>query len=176
MNVASRLPPETAATTASTVPRQHNHRIKGKPPRLALIYIGQPVYFVTLCTLHRQRLLANSGIHETFRHYCERAEDHNIGVGRYVLMPDHIHLFVRGGLDFNLGIWIRGLKRAIGAAVFGGKSKGIWQPGFFDHILRSDESYGEKWNYVRNNPVRAGLVADADEWQFQGEIVVVDRV
>jgi len=50
-----------------------------------------------------------------------------------------------------------------------------WQPGFFDHILRSDESYTEKWNYVRDNPVRAGLVEIADDWPYQGEIVVIDR-
>ena len=34
-----------------------------------------------------------------------------------------------------------------------------WQKGFFDHVLRSQESAGEKWKYVRENPVRAGLVA-----------------
>jgi hypothetical protein len=49
------------------------------------------------------------------------------------------------------------------------------QAGFFDHILRSDESYSEKWNYVRDNPVRAGLVETADDWPYQGEIVVIDR-
>jgi len=40
----------------------------------------------------------------------------------------------------------------------------VWQRGFFDHLLRSEESYSEKWNYVRNNPVRAGLVASGDDW------------
>ena len=43
-------------------------------------------------------------------------------------------------------------------------------------ILRSDESYADKWNYVRENPVRAGLFRDASEWPYQGEIVVIDRV
>ena len=32
------------------------------------------------------------------------------------------------------------------------------QEGFFDHLLRSYESYAQKWEYVRENPVRAGLV------------------
>jgi hypothetical protein len=45
----------------------------------------------------------------------------------------------------------------------------------FDHVLRSDESYAEKWNYVRDNPVRAGLVKSADNWRYQGEIAVIDR-
>ena len=51
----------------------------------------------------------------------------------------------------------------------------IWQRGFFDHVLHNDESYGDKWNYVRENPVRAGFVNDPDEWRYSGEIVVIDR-
>jgi REP-associated tyrosine transposase len=55
------------------------------------------------------------------------------------------------------------------------RSLGLWQPGFFDHILRTAESYVEKWNYVRENPVRAGLVQTANDWPYQGEIVVIDH-
>ena len=84
-------------------------------------------------------------------------------------MPDHLHLFVREDVEFNLGLWIRGLKRAIAG------DGNFWQPGFFDHILRSDESYGRKWQYVRDNPVRAGLVGDPNEWPYHGEIVHIDR-
>jgi len=39
--------------------------------------------------------------------------------------------------------------------------------------MRSSESYAEKWNYVRMNPVRAGLVEDPGTWKFQGEIVPI---
>jgi transcriptional regulator of aromatic amino acid metabolism len=46
----------------------------------------------------------------------------------------------------------------------------LWQREFFDHLLRSEESYDQKWNYVRDNPVRAGLVLNASEWSFAGEI------
>jgi len=38
-----------------------------------------------------------------------------------------------------------------------------------DHVLRGDESYGGKWEYVRENPVRAGLVATWEKWPFRGE-------
>lgn len=51
----------------------------------------------------------------------------------------------------------------------------VWQRGFFDHVLRSDESYAQKWDYVRENPVRAGLVKRAEDWPYAGEIVLVDR-
>lgn len=44
----------------------------------------------------------------------------------------------------------------------------FWQKQFFDHVLRNDESYGDIWAYVRDNPVRAGLVARWEEWNYQG--------
>jgi putative transposase len=57
------------------------------------------------------------------------------------------------------------------------KSRGqIWEEGFFDHIFRNDESMSEKWDYVVQNPVRAGLVNCAEDWPYQGEIVSIDRV
>ena len=45
-----------------------------------------------------------------------------------------------------------------------------WQKTFFDHVLRSEESYEEKWHYVRENPVRAGLVQNWSEWPYCGEM------
>jgi hypothetical protein len=42
-------------------------------------------------------------------------------------------------------------------------------------FFANDESYGHKWNYVRDNPFRAGLVANADDWPYSGEIVLIDR-
>ena len=46
----------------------------------------------------------------------------------------------------------------------------VWQAEFFDHVLRSSESYSQKWDYVKENAVRAGLVVSADDWQWYGEI------
>ncbi len=45
-----------------------------------------------------------------------------------------------------------------------------WQKGFFDHILRSGESYSHKWLYVVENCVRASLVKCWTDWPYQGEI------
>ena len=40
----------------------------------------------------------------------------------------------------------------------------------FHHRLRRDESYTDKWEYIRENPVRAGLVKDSDDWPYQGSL------
>ena len=104
--------------------------------------------------------------------FFARAAEHNIAVGRYVLMPDHLHLFVAFSPPApKVSEWVKGLKRAVATVL---KEAGVvgpyWQKGFFDHVLRSAESYSRKWAYVRENPVRAGLVLKAAEWPYQGEI------
>jgi putative transposase len=148
----------------------------GKPPRLEQVFqkYDPPVYFVTLSTNSRRQLLANDAVHSAVVEYGCEAVRRGIALGRYVILPDHIHLFVAGDDDFDLGIWVRGLKRVVAAAVSGGRG-GLWQRGFFDHLIRSSESYSEKWDYVLENPVRARLAFDAEEWPYQGEIVWIDR-
>jgi REP element-mobilizing transposase RayT len=87
-------------------------------------------------------------------------------------MPDHIHLFAAFGPDsISLSAWIKAMKSALSAEFR--KSALLppsWQKGLFDHLLRSAESYEQKWEYVRDNPVRAGLVAKHVDWPYQGEI------
>jgi REP-associated tyrosine transposase len=162
---------------------------KDKPPRLDLIFqrSNPPVYFVTFNTHTRATLLATPEVHTSFFEYCRRAAEFRIGVGRYVLMPDHIHLFACFGIGCTptLGAWVKGLKRELDRVLLstghqavqlpGQKFSSFWQPGFNDHLLRSGESYVQKWEYVFQNPVRAGLVSRAQDWPYAGEIVRVDR-
>jgi REP-associated tyrosine transposase len=153
-------------------------RIKGRPPRLKQIFhtYDPPLYFVTMCTIHRQKISDLRTAHHVFESYIRRARDEfSIAVGRYVIMPDHVHFFVRGNDDFNLAKWVNGLKRAISVSLGATKKCPLWQRGFFDHVLRNDESYTEKWKYVRENPVRVGLVQRTDDWPYQGDFVVIDR-
>jgi putative transposase len=153
--------------------------IKGRPPRLAQVFqgFGNPLYFITFNTLHHQPLLANDSVHHAFIRYAERGKGFGVGVGRYVLMPDHVHLFVRPGPEVTLVRWCSGLKRALSAAMRAGEHERteVWQPGFFDHVLRDSESYAEKWLYVRDNPVRKKLSLCAEDWPYQGEIVRIER-
>lgn len=154
-------------------------KFRRQPPRLAEVFQSRttPVYFVTFCTMYRQPLLANAQVHAAFRNYCEiGVAERNVAVGRYVIMPDHIHLFVSGDASLDLGLWVRGLKRVLGNAIAAQSRGSLRRPGFFDHLMRNSESYTQKWEYVCENPVRAGLVARAEDWSYQGEIVFIDRV
>ncbi len=147
--------------------------VSHRPPRLQRVFQGiRPFYFVTFNTHGRQPILTHPGVHDAFCAFARKASDFGVTVGRYVIMPDHVHLFValpEGGM--NLATWVRVLRRSLGRVLQEqGHSKPHWQEGFFDHLLRASDSYSEKWNYVYMNPVRAGLADEPGSWPYQGEI------
>jgi len=114
-------------------------------------------------------------VHEAFRMFCSKAQEHDVAVGRYVIMPDHVHLFVGFPITgIALPSWIQSLRTVIGKRLLHLEiPKPHWQEGFFDHVLRSRESYAQKWDYVRLNPVRAKLCQTPEAWPYQGEIVPI---
>ena len=155
------------------------HPFPGRPPRLKEIYANfvPPVYFVTFCTWHRARILASEAVHAAFIEYATQNLSRGIHTGRYVLMPDHVHLFVSVPRRFRLENYVRLLKQHLNRPLRLGLANGrLWQPGFFDHLIRANESYGQKWEYVLQNPVRAGLAKTGRDWPYQGEIVRIDVV
>jgi REP element-mobilizing transposase RayT len=150
-------------TAENRTPRLH---------RLARIYVRSPVYFVTTCTANRRHILATEAIHESLLHFAQEGPEHGAWIGAYVLMPDHVHAFVAiDDQKVSLSVWMKSLKNALSKTM---RSKRIpaphWQKTFFDHVLRGADSYTEKWHYVRENPVRAGLVRQWQDCPFQGEI------
>ena len=50
----------------------------------------------------------------------------------------------------------------------------LFQRDCWDRQLRTGEIYTQKWEYVRNNPVRKGLVANADGWPYQGRMNILE--
>ncbi len=79
----------------------------------------------------------------------------------FLAMPDHLHALLTFPSDVRMEAIFRDWKRYVTK-----KTGVVWQDGFFDHRLRSNESLNEKAAYIRLNPVRAGLVSEASRWNF----------
>lgn len=83
----------------------------------------------------------------------------------FVLMPDHLHWLVelKSG---TLAALMRSLKSYTARQINRqqGTMGGVWQHGYHDHALRSDEDVRSVARYVVANPVRAGLVKSA--WNY----------
>jgi putative transposase len=144
---------------------------RNKPAHGVWIDPGRPtIVFVTVCTKDRRPWLATKLNHDALLKIWSDANAWVIG--RYVLMPDHVHLFAAPGRhELPLDNRVRLRKSRFTHANRISEQK--WQVDHWDTRLRSGESYDEKWTYVRNNPVRAGLVSSADDWPFQGELNVL---
>jgi len=58
-------------------------------------------------------LLANVAVHESFRRFSEAGAKGGASVGAYVIMPDHLHLFVAfDDREMLLNRWMKSFKNA----------------------------------------------------------------
>ena len=147
--------------------------IPGHLRRLQQVWVEPTVYLITVCATQRQPLLATDAMaREVVDALRDAAQRTGWRVGRYVIMPDHIHLFCAPTAGAaRLCDFVRRWKSWTTRRAWAmGHSGRLWQPEFFDHLLRSNESYSEKWDYVVQNPVRAGLCEQPEQWPYQGEI------
>ncbi len=91
-----------------------------------------------------------------------------------VVMPDHVHLLMMplrrnaDGWPFPLVDILQCLKSTTAHRInrLLGISGPVWEEESFDHVLRSDESLKEKCEYIRQNPVKAGLVQRPGDYRW----------
>lgn len=163
-----------------SLPRQDLPEFGPHLGRLQRIWVRKPLYFITTCTHGRQRLLADPAIAECLRKEWFAAEArHGWRMGRYVIMPDHVHFFASPlaeakALGDFIGRWKEWTAKIILRTIVG--TSPFWQHRFFDHVLRSQHSYAEKWEYVLQNPIRAGLAKAPGDWPYSGHIHFDDPI
>src|SRR6266487_1705121 len=121
------------------------------------------IYFITICCQQRGlnqlcRDETAAALVNTARIYHERAR---WNLNLLLLMPDHLHAIIGIDGQTSLAQLIRDYKR-ITAKIAGIK----WQRNFFDHRLRHGESLAEKFAYISQNPVRAGLIRSEHDWPY----------
>jgi putative transposase len=148
-----------------------------RPPRIPnwLPWGKSTIYFVTFCVAGRKPVLANDPAWQVCRSVFKRLDQWTILSA--LAMPDHLHLLIAPVFDREASIseFTKWFKRRFNGAFWncrpsvsdGSQRTWHWQEGCFDRLLRSDESLSAKWEYIRQNPVRAGLVTNPDEWPYQ---------
>ena len=146
-----------------------DHPVRRHPARGVHIQEDGPtVVFLTVCAAKRTRWLCRpevqAALHDIWQH-----EALAWLVGDYVLMPDHLHLFCQpADPAFSIERWVRYWK-----SVFSKRFPDRpweWQRDCFHHRLRHAESHAEKWQYLHENPVEAGLVERAEDWPWRGRV------
>jgi REP element-mobilizing transposase RayT len=134
---------------------------------------GPTIVFDTVCVFGRIGWLANDEVHTLLVNVWQEAKAWL--VGRYIIMPDHRHYFATPGMTpVPFENWVRYWKSQFTKRYkrdHGGEQRPAgWQSNDWDTRMRSEQAYEEKWEYVRMNPERRGLVALAEKWPYQGEL------
>jgi len=90
-----------------------------------------------------------------------------------VVMPDHVHLlFVAlrdaNGWPFPVVDILQCLKSVTAHRInkLLGLSGPLWEEESFDHVPRSDEGLKANCEYIRQNPVEAGLVRRPEDYRW----------
>ena len=135
-----------------------------------MIYIGFNRYSLTMCAYGRRPALASPPCFEVIRkQLLQSAAHHTFSVLAYCAMPDHLHLLVEAERDTSdLRVFVWDFKRRAGFAFKRTTGTPLWQEGFYDRVLRNDESSRIVARYLLENPVRAGLARHPLEWPFLG--------
>jgi len=88
-------------------------------------------------------------------------------------MPDHVHLLLNplqkgNGIWFDLATIMKGIKgtSAVNINRILNKKGEVWQREYFDRMIRDENELLEKWEYMWNNPLKAGLANSFDEYNF----------
>jgi REP element-mobilizing transposase RayT len=92
----------------------------------------------------------------------------------YVIMPDHVHLLLQPVAEWALAKILQGLKgftaRQINRLL--GRKGEFWQDESFDHLVRNEEDWFDKFDYIHNNPVKAGLVERPQDYPFSSLVTM----
>ena len=109
-------------------------------------------------------MLATQEVFEVIKSAIPQLQEWHVLAG--VIMPDHVHWVVSPRCDRELwvGDFSHGFKGTLRKQL--DSQSWEWQRGCFDRLLRSNEDLWSRWIYVKDNPVRHGLVQNASDWPY----------
>jgi len=92
---------------------------------------------------------------------------HRYDLHAYVVMPNHVHMLVTPTVAATH--WLGPLKGFTSHAaniLLGSQGTAFWQDESYDHLVRSDAEFERIRRYIEENPVKAGLAAEAGEFRW----------
>ena len=129
------------------------------------------VVFITFCKANRIPFAPEA--RDAILQHCLHDNGKRYDLHAAVVMPDHVHLLLlplrdEKGWPYSLPTILKLLKGCSARTVnkLSCATGPVWQEESLDHILRSQESFEEKLEYLRQNPVRRGLVKKPEDYKW----------
>lgn len=139
-------------------------------------YKGCYRYFITLRCHSRCSHFANSNlIAEALQTLNNTAKQRNFHIWAYCFMPDHLHLLIEGKTEnADMRKFVSAFKQR--TAFWFNRHYGarLWQPGYYDRVLRKEEATSVVVRYIFENPIRKGIATDYLRYPYSGSFEFSD--
>ena len=123
---------------------------------------GEPFFITINCLNRNDEQLTNEFTAEIIRKSAVHCiESNKFWIRLLLLMPDHLHGIFSFGPNVSMKRVISDWKRYLSR-----HHNIVWQRDFFDHRLRNQKEFAEKWAYIMENPVRRGLCTKSSDWRY----------
>lgn len=133
-------------------------------------YFGKQTYFVTICANDRRPFLNDHSVGlRLIDNLIDAAANHHFLLHAYCLMPDHVHLLLEGReASSALVPFVHSFKQKTGFAHQSSTGEKLWQPRYYDHVLRDPADIEPIAWYIWLNPVRKNLCRAPQDYPFSG--------
>ncbi len=133
-------------------------------------------YFITICTRDKRKLFWNNAsfvgansvrppemelspygqvVDNAIKHIAA-TYGNTVKIDKYVIMPNHIHMII--SIDDNwrtlFAPTVSRIIKQFKGVITKQTGQSVWQRSFYDHIIRDERDYMDKWNYIENNPAK----------------------
>jgi putative transposase len=135
-------------------------------------YSTPRAYFITICSHEGKKVFSNKELARAIiKCLKENKAKRDFKIYVYCLMPDHLHILLNP-CDSNVPVsrFTQAFKSQTGFWYKKQHGAPLWQRGFYDHIVRKNENLIRIAQYILNNPVRKGLVKEAEQYPYSGMI------
>ena len=124
------------------------------------ISVPGSIYHITSVTRDRIPIFGNfANARKLIKILAAEQEHESVDILCFCVMPDHFHWL----FQLQKGELSRLVKRVKSKTTRAIESQ-IWQQGYYDHHLRSDESLITVSRYIVANPIRSELVAHIGDY------------
>ncbi len=106
-------------------------------------------YFVTIVTDGRRCCLEGKSKDLVQKHLESLSSERGISIDFFVVMPNHIHfVLVMSECPLSLGEIVRRFKARTSLAA----GRRLWQPNYYEYVIRSDKAFLKIREYIEQNP------------------------
>ncbi len=136
------------------------------PPHL---FIDNSWYFITAHTLGKEKSLKNERAKEIWisKLLC-LSKEFDARIKAYILLDDHYHILCFFKYSKIISKFINHLHGATSRQINlldNCPQRKIWH-NYWDRIIRDEEEFWTRFNYIHYNPVKHGYVSHPEEWKY----------